>query len=48
VAFLRLNTLSIDGHDFSQILEAIDSAKRVTDRPTAIVAKTIKARVSPS
>lgn len=38
------NTLSIDGHDFTQILEAIDSAKRVTDKPTAIVAKTIKGK----
>lgn len=38
------NTLSIDGHDFSQILEATENAKSVTDRPTAIVAKTVKGK----
>ncbi len=33
---------SIDGHDISQILEAIEKAKAVTDRPSAIIAKTVK------
>lgn len=38
------NVLSIDGHDFEQILEAFSKAKSCTDRPTVIVAKTIKGK----
>jgi transketolase len=33
---------TIDGHDVSQILAAIEAAKHVTDKPSAIVAKTNK------
>ena len=33
---------SIDGHDISQILEAVDNAHQVSDRPSVIIAKTIK------
>ena len=33
---------TIDGHDVSEILRAIEAAKKVTDRPSAIVAKTNK------
>jgi transketolase len=33
---------TIDGHDVSQILAAIETAKQVTDKPSAIVAKTNK------
>jgi len=34
----------IDGHDYSQILEAVAKAKRVTDRPSLIVARTVKGK----
>jgi transketolase len=34
----------IDGHDFSQILDAVEKAKSVTDRPSVIIAKTIKGK----
>ncbi len=34
----------IDGHDFSQILGALDQAKLETERPTMIVAKTVKGK----
>jgi transketolase len=33
---------TINGHDVSQILAAIEAAKKVTDKPSAIVAKTNK------
>lgn len=33
---------TIDGHDVSRILAAIEAAKQVTDKPSAIVAKTTK------
>jgi transketolase len=33
---------TIDGHDFGAILDAIENAKKVTDRPSAIIAKTVK------
>ena len=38
------NTVGIDGHDFDQILSALDQAKASTDRPTMIVAKTVKGK----
>lgn len=34
----------IDGHDFTQILEALHAANRETERPTMIVAKTVKGK----
>ena len=40
----RYHTLEIDGHDFRQILGALAEARRVTDRPTAIVARTVKGK----
>ncbi len=36
------HTQSIDGHDIQQILSAIDQAKAVEDKPSAIICKTIK------
>ncbi|WP_332447398.1 transketolase [Sphaerochaeta sp.] len=36
------NVLSIDGHSIPQILQAVEVAKAVKDRPTAIICKTIK------
>jgi len=38
------NTISIDGHSFSEIEEAIIKAKECKDRPTVIVAHTIKGK----
>jgi transketolase len=40
----RYHTLEIDGHDFPQILAAIAEARRFTDGPTAIVARTVKGK----
>jgi transketolase len=36
--------LSIDGHDVRQILTALDQAKKTKDRPTVIVAETVKGK----
>ena len=38
------HTLEIDGHDLRRILEALEEAHTVRDRPTAIVAKTVKGK----
>ncbi len=38
------NTIGIDGHDFDDILPALAQAKESTDKPTMIVAKTLKGK----
>jgi transketolase len=38
------NTIEIDGHDFSQIEEAVNAAKEVKGKPTMIVAHTVKGK----
>ena len=38
------NTVGIDGHDFDQLISALDQAKASTNRPTMIVAKTAKGK----
>lgn len=38
------NVIEIDGHDFNQIGAAIDMAKTVKGKPTAIVAETVKGK----
>lgn len=38
------HTLEIDGHDIPSILGALDAARECQDRPTAIVARTIKGK----
>ena len=38
------NALEIDGHDYDQICEAIEAAQRETERPTVIIASTIKGK----
>jgi len=38
------HALVIDGHDMRQILDAFAAAERVTGRPVAIIAKTVKGR----
>ncbi len=41
------NTIEIDGHDFAQILDALDAAKACKGKPTAIIANTIKGKGFP-
>ena len=36
--------INIDGHDIEQIIKALDTAKTVKGRPTAIIAKTTKGK----
>lgn len=38
------NVITIDGHDFQQILQAFDDARKCEARPTAIVAETVKGK----
>lgn len=38
------NTIIIDGHNMEEILSAIEKAKACTDKPTAIVCKTVKGK----
>lgn len=38
------NVINIDGHDFEQIFDAIEKAKAETNKPTAVVCKTIKGK----
>jgi len=38
------NVLVIDGHDFGQIFEATDKARECQDRPTVIIARTVKGK----
>lgn len=40
----NFNVINIDGHDFDQIEAAFANAKACTDKPTAIVMKTIKGK----
>ena len=38
------NVIQIDGHNMEEILIALDEAEKCTDRPTAIVARTVKGK----
>ena len=38
------HVISIDGHDFRQIEAAFNEAKTVKEKPTAIIAKTVKGK----
>jgi len=40
----RYHTIEVDGHDFPQLLGAFAEARRWTDGPTAIVARTVKGK----
>lgn len=40
----NFNVICIDGHDVAAITAAIDQAKTSTDKPTAIICKTVKAK----
>lgn len=41
------NAIEIDGHDFAQILDALDQAKACKGKPTAIIANTVKGKGFP-
>jgi transketolase len=43
-AAFNWNVISIDGHDYAQILKAFDQARAETSRPTVILAKTTKGK----
>ena len=43
-AAFGFEVMTIDGHDFDQIEEAIAKAKTVAGRPVAIIAKTVKGK----
>lgn len=38
------NVLKIDGHDFNQIFDALEKSKAIKDKPTLIIAKTVKGK----
>ena len=38
------NVLEIDGHDYDAIEAAVNAAKQETEKPTAIIMKTIKGK----
>ena len=38
------NVIEIDGHNFEEILSALDKAKECKGKPTIIIAKTIKGK----
>ena len=38
------NTIKIDGHDVKAILEALDAAAATSDKPTVIIAQTVKGK----
>lgn len=38
------NVLTIDGHNFDEIFDAFDKAREEKERPTAIIAKTVKGK----
>ena len=38
------NVIDIDGHDIQQILDAFDNFKKTNDKPTIIIANTIKGK----
>jgi transketolase len=40
----RWHTIEIDGHSFPQVLEALEEAKTVKGKPTAIIAATVKGK----
>ena len=38
------NVICVDGHDHAKLLDAFEEAKQCTDRPTAIIANTVKGK----
>jgi transketolase len=44
IASFGWNVLEIDGHDYNQIISAIEEAKESLEKPTFIVANTVKGK----
>ena len=42
------NVIEVDGHDVTQLINAFDEAKMVKDKPTVIIAHTIKGHDIPA
>jgi transketolase len=40
----KWNVIELDGHDFGQILSAFEQAGQVPDKPTVLVASTVKGK----
>ena len=40
----RWNVIEIDGHNFEQIIDAVEQAKKTKGKPTMVVCKTIKGK----
>lgn len=40
----RWNVINIDGHDIKQIIDALEKVKNIKDKPTVIIARTIKGK----
>ena len=38
------NVIAVDGHDHEAILAGLEEAKKVTDKPSVLIAKTIKGK----
>src|SRR5687768_1039524 len=38
------HTIVVDGHDLTAVLDALEQARRTTDRPTMILARTLKGK----
>ncbi len=38
------HTIEVDGHNFDEILSALDEADNISDKPTAIIARTVKGK----
>lgn len=38
------NVININGHDFNEIITALETAKKIKEKPTVIIAKTIKGK----
>lgn len=38
------NVINIDGHNYTEIINSLENAKKVKNKPTAIIAKTIKGK----
>jgi transketolase len=42
------NVLEVDGHDLGQILDGLDAAEKISDKPSVIIANTVKGKGVPS
>lgn len=38
------HVLEVDGHDLAQVIDALEAARRVTGRPTVVIARTVKGK----